>query len=181
MKKYLVSLSIVVLILLSLPAAYAAFPVKEYSLSKGTGICSTAAIDTSAHKGTSSRELVHIREKKKPVYLKSTAIYLALISIFFGGLGLHRFYLGYIAEGLFELLGIGCFVAGVAICGYALLGSFIGLLLLGLLLILLWFGSWLMQIVDLFAIIINQLPPKKGVFTKRKHNGKKEKLGWDKD
>lgn len=154
---------------------HAAFPIKEQSTVVRLDIGAHRSVDTS--KVSSMREIVHFRERKEPVYLKSTAIYLALISIFFGGLGLHRFYLGYIAEGIFELLGLGCLVAGVAICGYALLGSVLGLIVLGLLLILLWFGSGSCRLLTFLLSLSISCHRKKGYLQEGKL--KRKSNAWD--
>lgn len=112
------------------------------------------------------------------MHQKSTAIYLAIISILLGGLGLHRFYLGYIVEGIFELLGLASFIAGVSVFAMALLSGPFGFFLLGLLLMLLGFGSWLIQIGDLATICTDELTPRKRQFSKPVM-AKKQRLGWD--
>src|SRR4051812_43835243 len=90
---------------------YAAFPVKRATIAYSCNYAPTGnGIDTT-HKGTADREIVRFKRKHAgDTYLRSTAIILNIISIFFGGLGLHRMYLGYWGIGIAELLGITCAV-----------------------------------------------------------------------
>ncbi len=176
MKKYFSSLLIVLLTLGVQFPIHAAFPIKEQSTVVRLDIGAHRSVDTS--KVSSTREIVHFREKNKHTHQKSTAIYLAIISILLGGLGLHRFYLGYIVEGIFELLGLASFIAGVSVFAIALLGGPFGFFLLGLLLMLLGFGSWLIQIGDLVTICTDELTPRKRQFSKPVM-AKKQRLGWD--
>lgn len=112
MKKHLISfVATLIMMVVGASLSYAAFPVSTPN----------AATSTSANHGTSSsgtqmqeeqsapvtkNQVVKEKDKKKS---GKSQIVAAVLCFFLGGLGIHRFYLGYTWQGVVQLLtGGGC-------------------------------------------------------------------------
>ncbi|MCW3121886.1 MAG: hypothetical protein JWQ38_1378 [Flavipsychrobacter sp.] len=179
MKTCFIRIVLLVLLLCGMPyQQYAAFPVKSMNAPavvlagyfENGGVQPHSPVDSVAH----------FHKNAPQEYHKGTAIILNVISIFFGGLGMHRMYLGYWGMGVAELLGIACAVAGAALFSVLFFTGSFALIPLAIICFGLWFTSIGAQIVDLFLICTGYLKPKKGDFTKHK-KVHREKLGWGKD
>ena len=180
MKNYIASLSIIVLMLVCLPtSSHAAFPINGHSANIQIDFSNHSSVDT--NKTTPRRDGINFREKNKHSPQRTVAIYLAIVSILLGGLGLHRFYLGYIADGIVELLGLVGFIAGVIMLSSGFVAGTItlGVLMLCLLLFLFGIITWSVQIGDLVALFRGELTRKKRKSRNSHAKGEKQHLGWD--
>ena len=140
---------------------FAAFPVKR---SVGaTNIAKTAqATDDKAVYHTTSAGYVLSKTFPagkwfRPTFSKSEAILLAIISLLFGGLGLHRFYMGYTLEGFIQLTTVLFAVFGYQLALYGFYGGLAatagtGVFLLGLIMLGFAAGLWIWQLTDLLRI-----------------------------
>jgi TM2 domain-containing protein len=138
---------------------YASFPVKRVITTNSAAAGKTEAVSNRVgeiHKNTFGEKVIgkvsHFAERLLEPTGKSIAMYLAVVSAVFGGLGIQRFYLGYIGYGILQLLGIGCLVGGVILIMAAIAGTGAGLLIPGFILCAAWVFTWIWSIVDIFRI-----------------------------
>ena len=83
----------------------------------------------------------------------------ALLAIFLGQIGVHRYYLGYKKQGGWMTAGFVCAVAGFVIEGPAIYENSIGLIILALVLLLCGLAVAIIALVDFIRILTNKLYP----------------------
>ena len=83
----------------------------------------------------------------------------ALLAIFLGQLGVHRYYLGYKKEGGWQTFGGICLIAGFCIEMPAIYNNSLGLMILALVLLLFGLAICIWALVDFIRILTNKLLP----------------------
>ena len=148
-------------------SCYAAFPVRHpvaiaVAATANNTIGTNAA--ASAHKETKAHGLlakILQRSNLRPIRYHWAAIILNVTSLLLGGLGAHRFYLGYTGIGVAQLSGLLWLGVGALLAFGAGTAALPPVVFLGVLMIGAFAALYIWQIVDLIRIAKRRLQPKR--------------------
>lgn len=155
------------LLLFVCTGSYAAFPVRHpvaiVSASVTNNSMGSIAV-ASEHKEIKAHGLLakalH-RNTIRPIRYQWAAIILNVTSLLLGGLGAHRFYLGYTAIGVAQLSGLLWLGAGALLAFGIGTAALPPVVFLGVLMIGVFAALYIWQIIDLIRIAKRRLQPKR--------------------
>lgn len=150
-------LLIIYIILSTCTFSYAAFPIQQYSIALNNANVIVPSNEHATIKTATDAEKAPKKKKGKKLELA------AFLAFFFGTMGIHRFYLGYKAQGIvqaFTLPLLGAFL--LIVSGPAAITGIAYFLVFMLGSVVLALSLW--ELIDFFRIAGNDLKPKNGQY-----------------